>query len=586
MSKLMLTPPTKAPLIHSLVVALLGFAAIAQGADPPITGELHVISSNTGPTHPAGGLDINAYLGADHFYNQGYTGSRAIQANIEGQLSWSGHETLAHLQTTVVGTGALGSVGSHATAVGQAMGGRPAGDALHPGIAPNATLWSGAIGISVSGNNFSLSNASLASTYSAILKTGVGGQTADVFNSSWGFNDPTGNNFAAVGVDGLLYDTGKVGVASAGNTGPNSNTVGGIAAGYNTIAVAALGSDSDATPYNYASGFSSRSPNAYYNPNSGQTITGVRARVDIAAPGQNLTLASTASSTAHVSNQTGTSFSAPLVAGGASLLVDAGKEVYAADANAIDGRVIKAVLLNSADKTQGWNNGQAVVGGVISTTQSLDYAVGAGRMNLDTAYDQYVNSAHGGEAGTADVSGHNCFSSGSCDMGAVAATGWDYGWSNQGGSDNYFISSRLHGGSLFTATLDWFANMYSGSDANFSGTAFRHLANLDLTIFEYDPLTHAILDTVAESTSQYNVVEHLSFLLPSDGYYGLSVEYTGDLFNFNSATGEIFGLAWAGDAITPDATTLWSAGEANVPEPATLSLVLIGLAGIYARRIK
>ena len=548
-------------------IGLLAFTSTSQANPIEIPsigkGTLYMLSSNTG-------IHINSLLNATRFYANGYTGARTIQANIEGQHIWNGHETLTHVQTFVTGTGAVGSIGSHPTEVGYSMGGKQLGNALQSGLAPNATLWSGAIATSVSGNSFNISNQSMASTYSAILKTGVNGQTADVFNSSWGYTAPTGYNLEAAGVDGLLYQTGKVGVAAAGNAGPGSNSVGGIAAGYNTISVAALGDDSVNSTYVFASNFSSRGPNDFFNPATQQLITGVRARVDIAAPGQNLSLASTSGVSAYATNQAGTSFAAPIVAGGASLVVDAGKDMYASDAQAIDGRVVKAVLLNGADKTPGWNNGQQTINGVVTTTQSLDYAVGAGRMNLNTTYEQYADHTHGGRAGTSDVQGLGCQTSGYCNLGNVAAVGWDYGWSNLAGANLYFINDQIAGGIPFSATLDWYVDVNPGSNESFSGVAYNHFADLDLVIFEYDPLTHAILKTVAESTSRYNDVEHLSFLLPNAGYFGIGVVNLSDVFNFSGATGEYYGLAWS-----------------IVPEPSSLLLMLSGLGvlvGVRKRR--
>lgn len=542
--------------------------------------ELHLTSSNAnsgGPYGPPfGGVDINGLVGADRFYNAGYTGTRAILANIEAGHIDQNHAVLTHATTRVTGTGALGTTDAHATWVGHTLGGRLTGNfpsnLFEQGIAPGATLWSGAIATAFgSGGSFSTTNASVASTYATILKNGVGGQTANVFNSSWGFTEPTGFNVQTVGVDGLINRTGVVGVASAGNSGPGANSVGGIGAGYNAITVAALGSDTSSPVYDTVSGFSSRGPNDFVlaiTPTSGIVIPGVRSVVDIAAPGQDLTLAAAGTTNGYNANLAGTSFAAPIVAAGAALVVDAGKAIFTGNAAAIDGRVVKAVLLNGADKTGGWNNGQANVGGVVTTTQSLDYAVGAGRINLDTTFDNYVDPAHGGQAGTADVAGL-----GHGDLGDVAAVGWDFGDVLAGASNLYFINTPLLGGSDLTATLTWFADRNSGSDANFVGVAEEHLANLDLRIFRYDdPVSRTIVGLVAQSISLYNTVEHLSFLLPTTGYYGIEVVHAGSWWNFTGQTSEQYGLAWRTQA---------------VPEPGTAALLLIGLAapvGLAARR--
>src|SRR5207249_767089 len=43
-------------------------------------------------------------------------------------------------------------------------------------------------------------------------------------------------------------------------------------------------------------------------------------------------------------------------------------------------------------KTAGWGNGQSWNGTTWSTAQSLDFAAGAGRLNLDQAFRQYVST--------------------------------------------------------------------------------------------------------------------------------------------------------------------------------------------------
>ena len=126
--------------------------------------------------------------------------------------------------------------------------------------------------------------------------------------------------------DGLINANGTVGVFAAGNGGPSANTVLAPGAGYNSITVAALAFGSSANPYNSVPNFSSRGPNDFAlatSPTTTTTIPGVRAVIDIAAPGQTLTLANLNSSSDpnnYASNNAGTSFAAPLVAGGASLV--------------------------------------------------------------------------------------------------------------------------------------------------------------------------------------------------------------------------------------------------------------------------
>lgn len=539
-----------------------------------ITPSTHAIVSSTA------GLNINNYLGANTFYTAGYDGSGAVVANIEAGNIWTGHATLGHATTLVNGVGALGEVDRHATWVGQAIGGRTATNSpVEMGIAPGADLWSGAIATSWVGSRFALSfnisYPSLFTTYQNAMQVGVGGKTADVINSSWGYTDPAAVHPIAIGLDALAYQTPKTVVFSSGNGGPAANTVGAPGSAYNNITVAALGPDTGSNPYSAVSGFSGRGPSAYANPTSPTTyspINGVRAAVDIAAPGQSITLAyyggetggnsaalggspsgAPGTPTTYTPGLNGTSFAAPIVAGGATLLADVGHDLFALNPAAIDGRVIKAVLMNSADKTPGWNNGQSTVSGVVTTTQSLDWAVGAGRMNLDQAFEQYT-------FGTTDVLGLG--------GGGVNAIGWDYGQVSSGVANDYLINPMLVGGSTFQVTLDWFVDRQADL-VNYSSFSERTFDNLDLEVWLASGGSPTTL--VARSNSLYNNVEHLSFTLPYTAQYLIRVLWTGELYDFvNAPNSEAFGLAWF--------------GAAAVPEPISMALWAIGMVGLLAAR--
>jgi hypothetical protein len=273
-------------------------------------------------------------------------------------------------------------------------------------------------------------------------------------------------------------------------------------------------------------------------------------------------------------NGAGTSYATPLTAGGIALMVGAAKTtIFPTNPDAIDGRVLKAVVMNSATKTVGWTNSASNVGGVWQTTEALDRATGAGRANFDRAFDQYVPIANGGQAGTTDVAGL-----GSGNLGIVAATGWDFGRVQLSGTTaNNYNLPVLQGGTTFTATLSWYAdNTVNNFDQN-SGTSstFGHFLDLNLFLFTDNGGVPGTL--LASSISNFNSSEHIYFTLPAlSQSYILQVSFnaanTQD-YNFDGATSELYGLAWSGTAFTA------------IPEPSLFgSLALLGCAGLVWRR--
>lgn len=557
------------------ILLIAGMSPLAaHAADPVIsnggTAINNFVSSSAAVGGPFGGLDINHLVGADRFYAAGYTGTSSVIANIEGGFVWNGHETLgaATVQFRAPGHAGtqLGEYDWHATLVGEALAGRDnGGGSYQRGIAYGASLWSGAIATQWNGTGFTTSwgwadGNAFTYPYVQALVNGVNGRTADVVNCSWGYGGNTyGDDVFSDTIDGLARQSRRTVVFSAGNNGPGSDTVLSPANGYNSIVVGALGSDTDAAPYRTISGFSSRGPADYRDPANG-AVSGVRARVDITAPGQNLTLAEyggttggnksgsdpTSGATNYYSfNSKGTSFAAPIVSGGASLLCDAGYARFGGG-NSIDARVIKAVLLNSADKPVGWNNGQTTANGVTETKQGLDYTYGAGILNLSKAFDQYTG-------GTTDVPG-----TGHGNLGFVKPTGWDFGTVLKGGVNDYFIAGSLLADTTFTATLNWMANrQYVATAAGGSITASNlEFTDLDLELWS---VTGGIpTSLIARSDSLYNNTEHFSFALPATGDYMIQVVWSGARFDTVNTTSEDYAIAWSGTAATiaPESDTL------------------------------
>ena len=267
--------------------------AIIEGRDDYVSGANPAVTAG-----PVSGTDINAFLGAGTFYDQGYTGTNAVIANIELGHIWSGHETLTHVQQIPNNPAALNEFDRHATFVGMILGGRRGGanpGAYQEGMAPNAQLYSGAIATQWSGprlaDNFNTSNEVIFDQYRRAFATGVNaaGRRADVINSSWASTDNSnGSGPLAIGLDGFANaDPHTLFVVAAGNDGPGPDKVRSPAVAYNNMSVAALG---PSAPYNRPATFSSGGPNDYADPVHG-TANDARQGVDIAAPGQNFSLA-------------------------------------------------------------------------------------------------------------------------------------------------------------------------------------------------------------------------------------------------------------------------------------------------------
>jgi hypothetical protein len=351
-------------------------------------------------------------------------------------------------------------------------------------------------------------------------------------------------------------------VVAAGNSGVGPNQVATPGAAYNLLTVGSVAYDGGA--YDIPSAFSSGGPNDYSDPN--RYISGGRQVVDIVAPGENISAAYYGGETGgnrpqlggspsgpigapdwYTHSTSGTSYSSPTVAGSVALLYDASYANFPSNINARDARVMKAVVMNSAAKTLNWNNGQTPnpngSGGVV-TTQALDNRVGAGRIDLNRAFDQFLS-------GTTDVPG-----TAAGFQGLVNPVGWDFGQVAQNVPNDYLINTSLVAGSNFTATLDWFRDRTAPGGATWTDDSFD---NLDLEL--WSDVAGVPTTLISTSKSLYNDVEHFSFAIPTTGQYTLRVVWVNEWFdNIGDLNIEQYGLAWAN---TP-----------NVPEPATIVLLL------------
>lgn len=521
-------------------------------------------------------LDVGQVLGADAFYANGFAGGNTVVASIEGGLAWNGHATLGHVTNFFSAPSTTGIVSSHATSVASLVAGR--GTTVEQrGIAHQSTFWSGSLASTLtSGTSWSTGTSDFWRPYETVIKTGVSGRRADVVTSSWGarfnngngtFSYYAGNYEASKVTDMLAARYGTTLCFAAMNDGPGQNTVRDPGAAYNSITVGALwgveGSD-----FNQVADFSGRGAVATYVPtsqSSGNIIAPAqskRAAVDLVAPGGDLWTATSAGANSY-GYFDGTSAATPLVAAGAALLTDVAYARYGGG-NAKDGRVIKAVLMNSARKIPGWSNGMyeayspPVTNGnplfpiVIfpgfyyqRTDQALDFSSGAGAMDLRAAYAQFAGSAI-----TADVAGLG--------GGSVEAAGWDYGVIAQNGLNKYDLPA-MRAGETLTVTLNWFAE-YTEASGGFAN--WGSLDDLSLSIVQWGG---SFVPSLALSDSQYNNVEHLVWTAPYDGYFSILVKWQGEVWDLTGdANQTAYGLAW------------------SIPAPG--AALLLGLGGILAAR--
>lgn len=540
-------------------------------------------------TGSSGGTrDINAFLGATRYteHTTPITGQNTVSTVLEAGHVWNGHETLQHIPLSNShytqsaenwGGGAIEPLfDRHATWAAMLLGGRVNEAAPNPvlqqGIAPGTDLRSAAIATEWSGNAYALSFGISVPTYITAFQTAFA--QSDVINSSFGYVDPAGGDILTFFTDALAAQNRfTTFVASSGNSGPGVNTVRAPGSGYNSIAVGALsGAD-----YDEVVSFSSRGPVdfGYYGADGFVQVSGVRAAVDLAAPGTDLTSAFYGGQTggnnetltnstdlgvnpdAYSSSINGTSFAAPLVAGGAALVSSAAKTLpgLSDDPFAAHSQVVRALLMTGADPTQGWDNGMELihVGGdmVWSTSQGLDWAAGAGRMNLDRTFEIQVNGQRNVDL---DPGG----------SALVETRGWDFGLGRIGLVNDYVFDPFIPAASEITLTLTWMRERFWESE---TGSLFEDAqADLNLSVWQLDGEGN-FLRPVVQSVSEYNTAEHIRHVFEESGFFGMRVSYEGNTF-------DNLGF-WGSEGFEQEYALAWDL--VVIPEAA--SLVFMGIMG-------
>lgn len=320
------------------------------------------------------------WIKADRLQTQGTTGHGVKIGNVEssGDLPWRNH---AALEANLLNGDLVWSTADwHATETAGIMVGHDYCADIEPQDAIPESEYKGV----APGSELLSAEATTAEIDNAV--TALASDGCEVINLSIGV-DP--DNLYVLDINPIIdetIDNNKVTVVAA--TGDKSlesdDEIAAPAEAYNTIAVGALGaSDNGGSeklgPWNKTS--SENIP----GPTSGTYYWAERCKPDLVAPGDCTVPTTNPDPHYYIDDGPGSSFSAPHVAGAVALLIEAARSAgaYFVDAeNRVDPRVLKSALLTGADKSitvpqeggRGW-----ITSG---PSQPLDYAVGAGGLDV------------------------------------------------------------------------------------------------------------------------------------------------------------------------------------------------------------
>lgn len=367
----------------------------------------------------------------------------------------------------------------HATAIAGIMIGKEhatLGD-FYLGVAPNARLFSNSYTYAEDGYALSLN---AVATYAQGEVRAINFSTGDHYEEFTGYG---GNSHTTKFVDwssrvhDVLYVIAWPNVGNAVPSTPSDN--------YNGITVAASRDDTHDM---------NREHNHYYRwwegnaPVSDHAPGTQKSRIDLLAPGENIRMLGHDDNDLPPEDRSGTSAATPHVTASVALLQQYYQQQIDASNPRFDFRrrthhVMKAVLLNSADKINGvqdtyrtikdsqrkdWTQSEAY----LDPTIPLDDEMGAGHLNVDKAVAQLAAS----EWNPGEV---------------VPALGWDWNRSEGSGEQFEYLLGDLSPG-WFTSTLAWDRNVqltdpddsYSSGDQFFNQPFNQTIADFDLYLIQ------------------------------------------------------------------------------------------------------
>jgi hypothetical protein len=270
-----------------------------------------------------------------------------------------------------------------------------------------------------------------------------------------------------------------------------------------------------------------------------------RRSLALLAPGNNLRLPTLQ---AKFKNANGSSFAAPHVVGAIALLHEYANRQITSGNWSLDARrheLIKAVLINSADKIQDhgdgkilgmsktiidafgktWLDSEAYTSRIIPLSRSL----GAGQLNAHRAFLQY----QAGQQSPINSSAN------------IKAIGWDTNIVEVDKYQDYIFVEALEADSFISATLTWDRqvklNDKNGNGLFDIGESFSDLGFNQVELYLMRSGDNDISQNIWSSASQVDNLQHIFIKISTTGKYKLRVVFKSPHRNSSS---QRYGLAW------------------------------------------
>jgi hypothetical protein len=268
-----------------------------------------------------------------------------------------------------------------------------------------------------------------------------------------------------------------------------------------------------------------------------------RSAISLVAPGTNIPVLNP---DGKLNKSTGTSFATPQVTATVALLqefVDRQLRTKQANwtTNARRHQVMKAILLNSADKIQ--DSGDGLRLGMTRTLvdkQNQDWLATDAYKNAKIPLDAQMGAGHlNAFRGYQQLNGGEWKSNAT-----VPPIGWDYGTVNANSAKEYVLEKSFKKNSFVAITLSWDRLVELNDKDNNQeydiGETFKDkgLNNLDVYLVKANGKSNEVV--VCDSVSEIDSVEHIFCPVPTNGNYKIRVRFQKQV---NEAI-QPYGLAW------------------------------------------